>query len=404
MTTAAPEPAQGRRTAGGRVAGPPLRVAFCIDNLSASGGTELNAVRTAERLDRERYAVELVTMQPDGPMRARYERAGVPVHHFGAGGSLVGRGTWRGARALGRFLQERRFDVVHCHDRYSNVFCGLTARAAGVPAVVTSKRWWRTSSAHRVLNMAAYRASHRVLANSEAVAASLRVMEHVPAARIVVVPNFVDDPLFELPPPETAPMLRQRWGVPADAEVVGVVARLRAVKDLGTIVRAIAVLAPTRPAVHLVIAGDGEEDGVLRALAAELGIADRVHLVGHVPTTDLPHAAFDVSALCSLHEGFPNTLVEAMALARPVVATDVGGVPDAVVDGETGLLVPPASPERFAEALATLLAAPARAQAFGTAGRRRAWTLFRSAGVLEQLMTLYAELTSHRLDGRSNVA
>jgi len=157
-------------------------------------------------------------------------------------------------------------------------------------------------------------------------------------------------------------------------------------------VRAVALLAPAHPRLHLLLVGGGACEGELRAAARELGVADRVHLAGYQPGVPNPHQYLDVSVLCSLHEGFPNAIIEAMAAARPVVATDVGGIRDALTDGETGLLVPAADPAAFAGALERLLRDPAAAEAMGRAGRARAEEHFAAAPVLAGLVSLYAEL------------
>lgn len=335
-------------------------------------------------------------MQPDGPMRRRYEDAGIPVIHFSPGGSLVGRGALAGARAMARFLRAEGIDVVHCHDRYSNVFCGLAARIAGVP-LITSKRWWTLEPAHRLLNALAYHASARVLANSDAVASSLQSAEWLPRSRVVVVPNFVDDDAFSPIRPEERASLRIRFGIPHDADVIGIVARLRAEKNHAMLLRAAAALAPRRPSLHVVIVGDGLEHPDARALpelVRSLGLAGRVHFAGFVAPRDRSHAAFDVSVLSSDHEGFPNTLVEAMAVGRPVVSTDVGGVRDAVVNGETGLLVPSGDASAMADAIGALLDDSERARTMGNAGYQRAWNKFRRHVAIARLGELYQDVAA----------
>jgi len=209
---------------------------------------------------------------------------------------------------------------------------------------------------------------------------------------VVVVPNFVEPDAFEVPTPRARADARAALGVPAGARVVGVVARLDPVKDHATLIRAFALLAPRLAEAHLVIAGDGPGRAELESLATGLGLRERIHFAGMLPSRPNPHHWFDVSALASLSEGFPNSVVEAMAAARPVVATDVGGIRDALTDGETGLLVPAADPAAFAGALERLLRDPAAAEAMGRAGRARAEEHFAAAPVLAGLLSLYAEL------------
>ena len=371
---------------------PAVRVAFCIDGMGL-GGTEINAVRTAERLDRERFALSVIALHGEGPLRARYEEAGIPVESFPIG-SLVGRDALHQGRRLRRLLVERQVDVVHCHDMYSNAFVAPWARLARVPALITSRRWGAFERrSHAMANGVAYRLSDRVLANSPGVAALLRA-EGVPAARTVVVPNFVDEEGFVAPSARERAALRAGFGVPVDALVLGIVASLTSIKDHATLLRAVASVVPAYPALHLVLVGDGPTRGASEELARELGIVDRVHFAGLRPHLPNLHHAFDLSALTSASEGFPNTVVEAMAAGRPVVATRVGGIPDAVEEGETGLLVPPGDAAALSAALAALLGDPSRRARMGERARAVAESRYSARVAIGALERLYDELTA----------
>lgn len=369
-----------------------LRVLFCTDNLGV-GGTELNAVRTAERLAALGVDVQVALLGSDGPLRARYTELGIPVHAFPIK-SLYGPSAVRQGRAFAAFCRANRVDVLHCHDAYSNVFGSIWGRAARVPGIIVSRRWWSThnSGKLRIANRLAYRLASRVLANSASVGASLASDEGVAPGRVVVVPNFVEPEAFEAPSHAERAAGRAALGIPASARAIGIVARLDPVKDHATLLRAFALLAPRLTDVHLSIVGDGPCREALESLAAELGLGPRIHFAGMQPHRPNPHHHFDVSALASRSEGFPNSVVEAMAAARPVVATDVGGVRDALVDGVTGWLVPGGDAAAFAAALERVLGDAGAAGAMGIAGRDRALQLFAAEPVVAGLLSLYAEL------------
>ncbi|MBI2797603.1 MAG: glycosyltransferase [Gemmatimonadetes bacterium] len=370
-----------------------IRIAFCLDNLEV-GGTETNAVRTAERLDKSRFDALLCSLRPSGPLRARFEAAGVPVHPFHLRG-LVSVSALTEGRRLAQLLRHEGISIVHAHDRYSNVFAAPWAAGAGA-ALVTSKRWGASTRAHALLNRLAWRRSDRVLANSAAVARSLVSEDNVPAGKVVTIPNFLDDEDFAVPAAAGREAGRKALGIPADALVVGIVANLRPIKDQAILVRAIAQLAPSHPGLVLVMVGEGESRAPLAALAAEVGIADRVVMTGARPDGRRLHALFDVGVLCSRSEGFPNTVIEAMAAGRPVVGTNVGGIPDAIVPGETGLLVPVGDAPALASAIGALLAAPGLRATMGAAGQARARAQYAAASVLGRLHELYERLAAAR--------
>ena len=351
----------------------------------------MNAVRTAERLDRSRFRVTVVTLRGEGPLAERYERAGIPVVRFPIH-SLYAPATLRQGLRLADFLRRENVSVVHCHDQYSNFFSTLSARRAGVPVVIASKRWLHWTPVYRVANAIGFRAATRVLANSPLVARSLRTDDRLGANRVVVIPNFVDDAAFIAPDESIVAGWRRELDLSEDAVVVGIVASLQAIKDHATLIRAVALLAPDWPALRLVIVGEGSLIDELRSLASALGVGGIVRFAGLRPQHPSFHHLFDISALSSTSEGFPNSLVEAMAAARPVVATRVGGVPDAVHDGENGLLVPPREPAAFAAAIATLLRDPQRATAMGLAGCKRAREEYAAPVVVGALEQLYENL------------
>src|SRR5262245_6895322 len=235
-----------------------IRIVSCIDNMRI-GGTELNALRTAERLDRERFDLSVVCLNEDGPLRQRYADAGIPVRSFRIS-SLYGPDTARQGWRFGRYLRADGGQIVHTHDVSSNVFAAVLALLFRIPVVNASRRWWNhvPRVAHLAANRAAYAFAHRVLANSESVAGLLQRSEWVDPARILVIPNFVDDAMFVEPDERIVSELRARFGIPQDALVVGTVARLHPVKDVSSLLRAVNSLVDRWPALVLVIVGDGE--------------------------------------------------------------------------------------------------------------------------------------------------
>jgi glycosyltransferase involved in cell wall biosynthesis len=293
-----------------------------------------------------------------------------------------------------RYLRDERIQIVHAHDMYSNVFATMWARVAGTPVVIASRRWWHSlpNRKLRLGNAAAFRMAGAVLANSPQVARSVLETTHLPPGRVWTVTNFADDEAF-VPVAEEA-RLRQRraWGVPDEALVVGCVARLVPVKDHATLVDAFARIRGERRDVHLVLIGDGECRPGLEAQVQHLGLTSAVTFTGELRGGGNHHRAFDISALTSLSEGFPNSLVEAMAAGVPVVATAVGGNVDAVAEGATGFLVPPRGTDELALALRRLVESPTLRERLGSAARERARSMYRAAPALLALESMYDTL------------
>jgi len=188
-----------------------------------------------------------------------------------------------------------------------------------------------------------------------------------PGRKVVTIPLGLDlGPLLQS---TRSPRSRERFGLPADAFVVGFVGRFVPIKDLPTLLAGFRAALGDVPRARLLLAGDGPMRSLLTAEAARLEIADRVHFIGW--TEDLPdlYGALDVCVLTSLNEGTPVAAIEAMAAGTAVIATSVGGVPDVIAHGRTGLLVPPTDPVELARAIAML--------ARDSAGRREITELAR---------------------------
>jgi glycosyltransferase involved in cell wall biosynthesis len=369
----------------------PIRIAFSLDSMGI-GGTELNVLRLATRLDLRRFSL-VVLYNRDGPLMPQFEAAGLRLHRLELT-SLKSPQAVGAANRLRSWLQREEIDVLHAHDIYTNILGAMAVPRAGNTRLILSRRWGATQYPRLLttVNRFAYRRADLVLANSDGVATSLQMEEGVPADQIAVVSNFVDTSVFAPGAAIERATLRARLGVPLDALVIGTVANLRPVKDQATLLRAVASLPTSIPPVHVVLIGEGPSRPDLEGLAHELGITGRVHFVGAIMNAFRYHHAFDVSVLSSVSEGFPNTLVEAMAASRPVVATRVGGVPDAVREGETGYLVPTGNYVAFAERLGRLLTDPHHRAQMGRAGYEIAIHQFHEASVIPRLERIYRQL------------
>lgn len=372
----------------------PLRIAFCIDNMNI-GGTELNAVRTASRLISSGVDLSVFSLNGDGPLMERYAALGIQVEVL-----ELGRLYGRNALAMGRRLQGRlaalHIQVLHAHDFYSNIFAAPWARLAGVK-FIASRRWWEgpDRKAKRWANRASYLLAHRVLANSEGVGKLLTSEERVPSSAVAVVRNFLDEAAFAPPPHGWIEKVSEELRLPAVRKVVGVVASLGEIKDHATLIRAIAMLTPSYPDLYLVLVGGdaGWRDNLVR-LVSQVDLEARVRFAGLRPSQPSMHHLFDISALTSTSEGLPNSILEAMAAGRPVVATAVGAIPDAVVHGVTGLLAPPGNPLAVAGALSKLLDDPILRASLGAAARKRALERYAPESAILSLIALYRSLAT----------
>ncbi len=370
-----------------------IRVAYCLDSF-AIGGTELNAVRTAEALDPDRIELRVFHLHTHGPLRSRYERLGVRMTHVPIPNLYSPRTAIQGVR-LAHLLRRENVDVVHSHDIYCNIFVVPWARMLSGCSIIASRRWWYEAPRPELVTANRWTSAlaHRILANSSGVAQLLAREEKVPAEKIVEIPNFLAESAFVIHDKSARDAQRRAWGLMDGAFVIGIVARLSPVKNHVLLLKAVAQLDAR---FHLVVLGDGPSRAGLEDLARRLGIDSRVHFTGEVVSPHNLHQFLDVSVLCSASEGFPNSVIEAMAAARPVVATPVGGVTDAVTHGVTGILVPVDDPAPLVDALRMLEADSQLRTRLGEAGRQAVRTKFLQETVIEKLSALYEVLASRR--------
>jgi glycosyltransferase involved in cell wall biosynthesis len=291
--------------------------------------------------------------------------------------------VWRLARPL-----RHDIDLVHLHTGRAAWLGAVAARLAGVPAIVTRRMdrpirpGLRTRLIYRHL-------TRRVVAIAPGVAARLTA-GGVPAARITCIPSAVDP--VRVRPRRGSSATRAAYGAAPDDQVVLALSSLVTRKGLDVLLDAVAILGQRGIRPWVWIAGDGPEQAALAAQAARLGVDRQLNMLG--PTTDVGDllAACDLFVLPSRREGLGVAALEAMAAGRAVVASGVGGLGDAVVDGRTGLLVPPGDADALADALAKVLGDAALRSRLAAAGPTRIAEGFLSDQMVEAYLRVYRDV------------
>jgi len=340
-----------------------------MPNELSVGGAQAQLLHLAACLRRRGDEVGILTVNHNTAFLAEAAALGVPVveveYHSGA------RGLTSTMSAV-RVLRAWRPDAVISFIYQANVVARIAGRLAGVPAVLSSIRNERFGGRHReVLMRATDRLATLTTTNSELAAKRLVEARVVPASRLVVIPNGIDPASFRVSDDVRA---RTRGALEVDkGDFVWLSAgRLVAQKDYPTMLRAFATAFDGGRRVRLFIAGEGPLRGELEELAAGLGLEGSVEFLGLRNDIANLMAACDAFVLSSAHEGLPNVVMEAMAAARPVVATSVGGVAELVVSGVNGRLVPPDDPIALAHVMAQVTAmGPEARERMGEAGRQR---------------------------------
>jgi glycosyltransferase involved in cell wall biosynthesis len=359
----------------------PLRVAHVIWALGL-GGAEQVVIRLAAGLDRTRFAPLVCCLDEPGAFAPQAERAGLEVVALGKRGPVD-------ARIIGRLqglLRRRRIDVVHTHLWGADLWGRFAARRAGTPVVVTTahnvdswKRW------HHLALDRWLAAGTRLVAVSHEVRAFYEE-RGVGRGRWQVIYNGVG----ELP---TSPRDRRplsALGIAGQDPVAALVGRLVPAKAPGVFLEAVQRAALALPSLRAIVVGDGPLRPQLEQRARQLGLGGRVVFAGlRHDVADLL-AGVDVLAFSSEREGLSMAMLEAMAAGVPVVATRVGGTPELIETGVTGILVPPGEPQALADGLLTVLRSPERSDSLRRAARELVRSRFSLRQMIEDYEAVYA--------------
>ena len=362
------------------------------------GGTENQFMTLARLLDRSRFDLEFACLRRWGPFVKELGQLDIPLEEYQVS-------TFRSVQALAqqarlaRHIARSGISIVHAYNFYGNVFAIPPARLVA-PVVIASIRDrapYLTAMQKRVQRYACQFADC-VLVNADAVKDWL-IGEGYDASNIVVIRNGVDLSRFDGPPAGAS--LRSELGIPADAPLVTVVSRLTRLKGIENFLEATAALKRRYPEARFLIVGETAPSDrpyltELTDLAARLGVADRVIFTGL--RSDVPSVlgCADVAVMPSLNEALSNVLLESMAAGAPVVATRVGGTPEALIDGETGLLVAPGDSGAIATAVARLLDDRELAVRLGRAARDLISMKFSVERMVRSTEDLYMELLARK--------
>lgn len=373
-----------------------------IDSFN-QGGSERQALQLTRLLhDSGRFSVRLASLNPEGSLRSSVETLNLgeipsfPLNSFYDRNALVQ------LRRLIAYLRRERVEILHTHDFYTNVFGMAAGSFARVPARIASMRetvGMRTGAQKSAQGMA-YGLAHQVIANSEAVRTKL-IDDGIKGAKISVVYNGLDTGrlISRRSRSETLSLLGlASEGDSERGKFVTIVANMRhEVKDYPMFLRAAQQVKTDFPDTHFLLAGEGELTESIRALAGELGVERSTVFLGRCEKIAELLSISDVCVLSSKAEGFSNSILEYMAAGRPVVATDVGGAKEAIVEGRTGYLVHSGDDTAMAGRIISLLRDPEQARVMGERGKQTVEEKFSCAAQLERTESLYDTLLAGRL-------
>lgn len=301
--------------------------------------------------DRNKFNLSLCVLRGAPHLHKRLEKQGFKVYYLSKG-----RLNFLTFPHLLKIIKSEKIRLLHLHGYGSANFGRLAGLLKGIPAIVGAYDEdphypWYQALSDLVLNKFACKA----IAVSEAVKQSCIKKRKFPDAKILVMHTGISSDQFEEPNQEESIRIRKKYGLDLDYFVVGTLSRLREEKGIRYLIEAAAEVLRIFPKTYFFIAGDGPLLEELIALADRLGIRDKIIFAGFCKNARAILSIFDIKVLASLNEGFSVAIQEAMAMRKPIVATNVGGTTEMLQDGITGILIPPKDPHVMAEKIIYLL-------------------------------------------------
>lgn len=364
-----------------------IKILYVIGQLSPDG-TEWQLVQLIRGMDKRTFQCFVCPLWPVLDLAPEIQQAGailIPMYkrcRFDISVSF----------RLARFIRMERIDIVHCLLSTANLWGRIGGILAGAKIVIGERNvdtWkpWYWLWTDRLLA----RYTRMILTNSMAIKRFIASSAKVKPDQIRVIYNAVNPARFSFIDPMP---LRSELGIMPEVRVVTSIGRLEEQKDFATFLAACALVRERlKPSpIRILIVGRGSLQEALERQARSLGLADDTMFLGWRKDIETVLALTDVFVLTSIREGLPNVVLEAMAIGKPVVASAVGGTPEVVIDGVTGLLVPPRDLRGCADAIYRLLNNPTEAAMMGERGRTRALEMFTQAQMVRQTQEIYLQL------------
>ena len=347
----------------------PYKILFVVTSLT-TGGAERLLVQILQRMNRDLFQPVVVCLKDPGPLAAELAPWKIPIYSC----LLKNKYDLRVFFRLLTIIRQEKVQVVWVHSTGDKMFWGrLAAKTAGVPVILASIHFMgnegQGQSILGPLNKALTPITDRFMAVSENQGRYLIERESIPSSKMVVIPNGIDLKGFQ--PQRTPGEVRKDLGLRKEGFIVGQVANLRPIKGHRVLLQAAKRVLDQKKEVTFLLVGDGPERKVLEKECSDLGLDEAIHFLGD--RTDIPDLiqCFHVGTLTSYMETFPLAVLEYMALAKPVVAPDIGGIPELISHGIQGLLFPPGDSKALADHLLQLLSQPQLAGRLGEEGLKR---------------------------------
>lgn len=369
-------PATSNTSAGKRLRVCHLSLTLC------TGGLERLLVDFARYHNRELFELEFIALGETGVPAEEIKQIGCPVIQF----PLTARGKLEKIRQLSDFLNQRDYDLLHTHNAYPHFYGSLAAYRSKIPVTIQTRhgRRFGTTFSERMQFAIASRFADRVVPVSDDTGLRCKKVGWLNDSKVTRIWNGIDVDRFV-------------FTGPAEKKTAITVSRLSPEKDLATMLRAVQQVAQEIPEFRLLIVGDGPERARLESLTAELNLKSQVEFLGErndVPQL-LSQAGFYVSS--SLTEGISLTLLEAMSVGLPIVATNVGGNPEIVQQPATGLLVPSANPALLASAMIQMCENQDQWAETGQRARERVEQYFNIRTMIKDYENLYLDILNTSL-------
>ena len=375
-----------------------MRIGYVLPRLNW-GGSEKHLLQLASGLRQRGHEVMMTCLFQEGLLAPEARAREIPLVCL----DLPYRWGARTLFGLFKSLRAHPVDVLHTCLFGFHLFTGLPARLLKVPVILSSRReigWWQTTK-HRWTENLGNLFVDRVLCCSKAVEEWTREKERIAPEKLITLYNGVD--LARFASPSDSSGIRRRLGIPEEAPLIGTVANFAVEKGYPYLLDAAREILRKKPEAWFLFVGFGPLEKEMKEKAGELPGRQQIIFAG--ARHDIPDliGAMDIFVLASVIEGFPNVLLEALAMAKPVVATRVGGIPELVDSGVDGILVPPADGPSLAEALLTLIRNREEASQMGSRGRKKVEQNFSLESMIDRYEDFYFSVLEEKGLAKRNV-